>query len=137
MERKDYLMRYIEQLGKVLANLLGFREKGDSKGGLEAIDVALREMVDLDSAGINAIREVRLVDELTSIRGLQPEQVGVVAELLFREAEFMEMEGHREDALARFRKSRLLLLHLDRTEGVYSMDRMERIQEIEQRLENR
>ena len=127
-------MRYIEQLGKVLAYLLGFREKGDSKGGLEVIDEALKEMTAMDSAGINAIPEDRLVKELCTERKLLPEQLKFIAELLFREGEFHEMGKHPAEALKRYRKSLLLLQHIDKVERTYSLERMQRIGLLEDRI---
>jgi hypothetical protein len=134
MEQKDYLMRYIEQLGKVLAYLLGFREKGDSKGGLEVIDEALKDMTRMDSAEINAIPEERLVKELCTERKLLPQQVKVIAELLFREGEFLETGKDPEQVLKRYRKSLLLLQYMDEVEKTYSLERIQRIRLLEDRI---
>jgi hypothetical protein len=134
MEQKDYLMRYIEQLGKVLAYLLGFREKGDVRGGMEVIDEALKDMTRMDSAGINAIPEDRLVEELCAERKLLPEQIKFIAELLFHEGEFLEMESDQTEARKRYRKSLLLLKHINQTEKTYSFERMQRMQLLGEKI---
>ncbi len=134
MEQKDYLMRYIEQLGKVLAYLLGFREKGDSKGGMEVIDEALKDMVRMDSAEINTIPEKQLVEELCLTRKLLLEQIKFIAELLFREGEFMAMENRRAEAIKRYRKSSLLLRYIDEQEKTYSLERIQRMELLAERI---
>jgi len=134
MEQKDYLMRYIEQLGKVLAYLLGFREKGDSKGGMEVIDESLKDMCKMDSAEINAIPEKLLVEELCHRRKLMLDQIKFIAELLFQEGEFMEMGNRSREAITRYRKSILLLRHIDTVEKTYSLERMQRIEFLESRI---
>lgn len=119
MERKDYLMRYIEQLGIVLAALLGFRKKGDSSGGLEAIDEALKEMTGMDSQVVNAIHEDLLVTELTVRQNLLPDQVRFIAEMLFLEGEFYGIGNTKEEAIHRYRKAYLLYRYLNEKEKTW------------------
>lgn len=131
MERKDYLMRYIEQLGKVLAALLGFRQNMDCKGGLQVIDEALKDLTSMDSQEINAIPEDQFINELTVRRKLHMEQVKFIAEMLFQEAEFYGMADMQDDAMQRYRKAYLLYRYIDETEKTYSVERIERMQLLE------
>jgi|GEM_PF-1764811 len=131
MEQKDYLMRYFEQLGIVLAALLGFRKKRDGKGGLQAINGALKEMIGLDSQAINAIPEDQLVSELTGNSNLLPDQVKFIAEMLFQEAEFYGMDNMQEEAMHRYRKAYRLHRYIDDREKTWSQERTERMQLLE------
>ena len=131
METKDYLMRYIEQLGIVLAALLGFRRRRDVKGGLEVIDEALKELTRMDSQEINAISEDELITVLTTGRNLRLEQVKFITEMLFQEAELYGMADKPDEAMQRYRKSYLLYRYIDETEKTYSQKQIERMQLLE------
>lgn len=127
MEQKDYLMRYFEQLGIVLATLLGFRKKGDGKGGLEVINEALKDMTRMDSQEINAVPEDLLVSELAVKRNLLPDQVKFIAEMLFQEAEFYGMEDRPDEAFLRYRKTYLLYRYIDEKEKTWSQEQADRM----------
>ena len=131
MEQKDYLMRYFEQMGIVLAALLGFRKKGDGKGGLEVINEALKDMTRMDSQELNAVPEELLVSELTVKRNLLPDQIKFIAEMLFQEAEFYGMDDRPDEAFLRYRKTYLLYRYIDEKEKTWSQEQADRMKLLE------
>ncbi len=127
MPRKDYMMRYFEQLGIVLAALLGFRVKKDYEEALDLIRTTLDKLPGFyyELAGLDP--EV-LFRKVTADDSSSPDRTEMIATLLYEEAEFLNLSGAREKALDRYRKALLLLEYVDRIAGVYSMERSERIE---------
>jgi len=136
MEQKDYLMRYFEQMGIVLAALLGFRKKGDGSGGLEVINEALKEFTNMDSQEINSIPEDHLLDELTSKRNLLPDQIKFIAEMLFQEGEFYGIENKPGKGLQSYRKAYLLLRHVDANEQTWSQERTDKMRYLQSKIDH-
>ena len=90
---KDFLMRQFNQLGVILARILGFKEKGKFEEAETVIDNALTDFglneldiyleIDVDS----------LVPELVTIHKLTIDQINTLAELLYEKAEiYIEMK---------------------------------------------
>ena len=48
MPKEDYLLKYLEKLSRVIAAMLGFRDKGFPDDGLRLADETYKEMLDAD-----------------------------------------------------------------------------------------
>jgi hypothetical protein len=48
MPKEDYLLKYLEKLSRVIAAMIGFRDKGFPEDGLQLADETYREMLDID-----------------------------------------------------------------------------------------
>ena len=48
MPKEDYLLKYLEKLSRVIAAMLGFRDKGFPEDGLQLADETYREMLDIN-----------------------------------------------------------------------------------------
>ena len=48
MPKEDYLLKYLEKLSRVIAAMLGFRDKGFPEDGLRLADETFKEMMDID-----------------------------------------------------------------------------------------
>jgi len=130
MIRKDYLLRYFEELGQVLAKLMGFKEKGDFKGGLELLNETFSNMLHISSGDLNRISSDKLVSYLSDDLQFTLTQISLVAELLFEEAELYNQQTQQEDANTRYRKVLILYKYLSQEEKSYSMERVERMEMI-------
>jgi hypothetical protein len=137
MIRKDYLLRYFEELGQVLAKLMGFKEKGDFMGGLELLNETFSSMLHINSGDLNRISSDKLVSYLTDDLQFTLTQVSLVAELLFQEAELYNQLAKQEDANSRYRKVLILYNYINREEKAYSIEREQRSEMIRQLLDNR
>jgi tetratricopeptide (TPR) repeat protein len=126
MPNKDYMMRYFEQLGVVLAALLGFRAKGNYEEALSVIRTTLDELPDFyyDLSGLG---KKELLARVTQGETVSDERTEMIGTLLFQEAEFLYLSGDTGKALDRYGKAMDLLSHIDRTTGTWSMDRREMI----------
>lgn len=125
MERRDYLMRYFEQLGFVLARLLGLKEERKFNQAFQLIDEALKDMLDTTIDEWLMIPENTFLSETTE--QLTGEQQHVLSELLFEHGEFLYMKGEKETSKKSYTRSLLLFNYLAETEKTFSIERMNKI----------
>ncbi|HYW96765.1 MAG TPA: hypothetical protein VE870_14310 [Bacteroidales bacterium] len=126
MPRKDYMMRYFEQLGVVLAALLGFRAKRDYDQAFELIRTTLDNLPDFYYELANLDTD-DFFEKVTGSEANTVEKTEMIATLLYEEAEFLILSGDRQKAADRYHKALLLLEYADRATGYYSVERSQRI----------
>ena len=93
MYKKDYILRIIEDFAKMLGVILGFKLEGDYKKAEEAIDEALKKYTETDLAFLLSFPPQEMLIELTEKRQLSEEQLHVIAELLFQQAEIRKLNN--------------------------------------------
>jgi hypothetical protein len=108
--RQDYFLKFIEQLAKVLAKIVGLKNEGNTTEAIKLIDVTL---VDL-----------KYNDDLKDI---PKEYLESVADLL-------KVKGEIEKDLEVMRKAMLLYMQVDELSKTYSMDRNSKIEELKNQL---
>jgi hypothetical protein len=87
MEREDYLMKQINQLGRVLSKIfvtiLNLKNNGKLTNGLEVIDQSLKTEVDFDLEKIISLPDEDFIRIITKDRKFNTENLEKLAELLF------------------------------------------------------
>ncbi len=126
MPRKDYMMRYFEQLGVVLAALLGFRQKGSYEEALGLIRQTLDELPDYYYE-LSDLDPERLRKKVTEELSFSLEKIEMIATLMYEEAEFLNLSGDSRKASDRFHKALILLEYVDNQASDFSVERKERI----------
>ncbi len=112
MIRQDYLVRMIQQLAGVLAQIAGLRADGRHDEALEEIGDAYGRFAGLNPSLIHALGDEDLVALLRARGGLDPQRTYALAELLREEAEIFAEGGRPEEALPRDRKALRLYLEV-------------------------
>jgi hypothetical protein len=109
-ERRDYLLRMIEQMGAVFARL---RQMilGGSAAESELTSASRRAGVDLTTA--RALDAESLVTLLLPQGQVDPTQAWLTAELMALEALYAERQGRSDEALSHYRKAFRLYLAMD------------------------
>jgi hypothetical protein len=67
MPKEDYLLKYLEKLSRVIAAMLGLREKGFSEDALRFADETYKELISLD---LEVLASMPVADFDTLIRKL-------------------------------------------------------------------
>lgn len=98
MYQKDYILRLIEEFSKVLGVMLGFKLDGDYKKAEEVIDEALKKFTATDLNWLMSVEDKELLHELLERKKLNAEQVHIIAELLFQQAEINKANGKDKNA---------------------------------------
>lgn len=131
MSSEDYLIRYFQQLGKVLAALLGLYEKKEYQQAIDEINLVLDTWFELPTEEI----EKKSAEELLEITMLEEDQrferVKSVAELLYQKAFALRAMEKQDDS--RFFAQRALLLYkkVDALSGDFSIEVQQKIAELD------
>jgi hypothetical protein len=134
MERKDYLIRYFEMLGQVMARLMGFKRRGDFEAGIEEIDQTLNEALKVDLSLLESIEPSKLMHELIEKRNFGFDQLKFLGELVYERAEFFSLQNRAQQANSNYCFALEIFEHIDRTSGVYSSEQMTKIETIKGKI---
>ncbi len=138
MEQRDYLMRQIEQLGEVLAvmlgRLLGIKQKGDASLGLEELRQIYKSELDLDVEELIKIPKEEIVESFLKKNKLMVQHLEKIAELLQVTGENLISYDRVKDGNNILGKSLYILEYLQTTSKVYSMNRVMKIENLKQML---
>lgn len=131
-------MRQIEQLGQVLASMLGrlLKIKQAVPGGLslEEIKRVYDEELDLSlDLLLNSPKE-KITEVLESRVKFMDRQLEKMAEVLGETADLYEDSGEKEAARDLLEKSIFILEHLQESTGEYSLERVMAINRLRDRL---
>jgi hypothetical protein len=109
MYEKDYIMRMIEQMIKVLLEIFGLRQKGSFEEVFEVIDMTLEKYTGLSSKMIDEFDSSSLIAYFSPGGNLNLERCFVVGVLLKEEGDALYELKKIHDAVRRYNKSLALL----------------------------
>lgn len=133
MEQRDLLKDQIEQLGKILANilsnLLGLKSEGQASQGIEITNQRLQGELDIKIEKITTLTKKELKDYLKN-RHLKAEHLEILSECI-KEIGKGEIEKNIKDAKMKLEKSIELLDIADEISKTMSFERINNKKEIE------
>jgi hypothetical protein len=115
MLQRDWLMRQVEQAGRILGAIIAKVKSGQTADVLGLFDQAYRPLLGVGSAAMPFLSDEQLLDMLRPGGSLDDRRWPVLAQLLAVEADIHERQGSRAEALARWRRAMLLLNELGGT----------------------
>ncbi|HEX3201258.1 MAG TPA: DUF6483 family protein [Actinomycetes bacterium] len=105
MYQRDYLMRQIEQVGQMLARILGLAKGGRGDEALALFDQAYASLLGVGSRVVAVLDDGQLVDMLTSGANPDMRRVSMALELLKAEADLYAEAGQAGEAAIRHRRA--------------------------------
>jgi tetratricopeptide (TPR) repeat protein len=112
MLQRDWLMRQIEQAGRMLGAIIAKLRSGQTADVLGLFDQAYRPLLGVGAAALPYLSDEQLLDMLRPGGSADDRRWPVLARLLAVEADLYERQGARAEALARLRRAMLLLNEL-------------------------
>jgi predicted transcriptional regulator len=138
MERRDYLLFQIEQIGKVLrkmvAKLSGLDNDVDTSIRIKEINLELKSEIDIDIDSILSLNKTELKQHFETTN-LASQNMEIIAEYIFVMAE-KYIETNPNAAKNYFQSSLSILEIIDEITMSFSFERMERKSLIQNRIEN-
>ena len=131
MFQKDYFMRHVEEAAKVIARALGLEEQGELDKALEVVNEAWTGLLELDINAVKNMPESELISYLMGDLQFSLDKLEATADLLFWEGHFLLHAKRIQNAELSLRKGRIILEHVIREEGTFSMVRNHRMKELE------
>src|SRR5512138_1788580 len=102
MYEKDYIMRMIEQMIKVLLEIFGLRQAGSFEEAFEVIDMTLEKYTGLSSKMIDEFDSNSLIAYLSPGGNLNHERCFVTGVLLKEEGDVLFASNKTSEALTKY-----------------------------------
>jgi tetratricopeptide (TPR) repeat protein len=135
MFKQDYLLKLIEEVGRVAAQVMGYRQRNAYDEALQLLGETYEAFFPFNGEQLGNTEEEDLISWLVEEHGLEVPQLEVVADLLREEAEVYFQQGDWEDGQSRLHKALRVLQHLNQSQPtLYSFVRYEKIAALQARL---
>ena len=136
MYQRDYILRLVAMLGEMLAGILGLIRKGDTKQASDKLRKVYGDFLKENSEPLRSIPEEDLLSQLGTRENFTAGHYEMLAEIFRAEGELCHATGDLDGARAFYRKSLLLFRHADRESRTYSRDRQDKMEKLQEGLEN-
>jgi hypothetical protein len=131
--KEDYLLKYLEKLSRVIAAMLGFRDKGFPEDGLHLADETYKEMLDIDLDDIVGM-PVEIFIERVRKENYNPSYLETIAQLTHETANSFLAQGKEQNAKNIYLKCLQLYRLLNEKDKTFSFERERIISELEKTI---
>jgi len=135
MPKEDYLLKYLEKLGRVVAAMFGFREKGFPEDSLRLADETFKELLKLNIDEL-AIMPVDRFIEIVRAERYNSSYLESLAKIAYETAKSYLVQENQEKANLFFSKSLHLYYLLNEKDKTFSFEREMMIDELKIKFEN-
>jgi len=132
--QKDYILRMIEMLGDMLAAIFGLVRKGDFEQATEKLERIYYDIMKDDASFFRSIPKEDLTHKLLNEHNYTNGHLEILAELFNAEAEIAGAQGNSQECLEYSEKSLLLFEFVDLHQKTLSMDRLDKMTVIRDRI---
>lgn len=122
MPQEDYLLKYLEKLSRVVAAMLGFRDKGFPEDALRLADETYKELLDFNSEELAVMPVEKFIDIILKA-GYSSNHLEILAQLACETANSFEAKANKEFAYSFFLKSLHLYYILNEKDKTFSFER--------------
>lgn len=135
MEKRDYLIDQIEQLGRALAmiysKLLGFRNEGKVPESIELTSLSLKTELDLDLDELSAIPTEDFISRMKEDKKFNYANLEILADILLHIADDINSSNpDSKQDLNLYGKSLQVYKYLNERDLTYSFERQAKIERI-------
>jgi hypothetical protein len=134
MEQRDYLLRQIEQLGQVLAQmlarLLGIKQKGNASFGSEELRQIYKNELDIDVEELIQIPDIDIITFLKNKNKYFENHLEIMADILHATAENYYKNDRLDEGNEILRKSVYILEYIHSSGKDFSIDRVNKIETL-------
>ena len=135
MQEEDWLIRQINQLGrvlgKILADLIGLKTQGQIGEGIEAAEQTLNNELGLNIDDLTSSPTEQFIKTLQEGKKLSDDNFDKLADIFFLFAEELDERGTDNEKMKKlYERSLTIYEYLDKTGSTYSFDRHFKIDKI-------
>lgn len=128
MLRRDYILRWTQELAKVIARLMG----KDTREALGIMDEAYLELLKASPEELRSLPLDKLLDYLLVEKEFNAAQLEFVAGLMAREGELLYESGDFVQSQDRLARALLIFEHVEKELQVFSFERIGHLASIRQ-----
>ena len=130
-------MRMIQEAADAIAALLGHRQGGKYEAALKLLGETYETYFPFTGELLRQTEEADLIAMILEEYCVDEQLLGTLADLIREEGEYWFEQGQYDKAKAALRRSMILLKYMNEQETeIYSIDRMNKLGLIEDRLED-
>jgi hypothetical protein len=133
MEERDWYLKEVQKLARLLARLTGFREQGHAEAAKQLINESYLDLLGSDAASWSELTDDRWFNRLR-LQGLKPDQLNTLAEILIEESNWLILEGQPDQGRQCIRQAIVVFDYLTEMEHTFSMKREARIRQLREKL---
>ena len=137
-EKRDYLMQQIEQMGQVLAQmlayLLGLKGTGTASLSLDEIRQNYNDNLNLPLDLILETPADKIIQLLTEKVKYMDRHLEKMADVLSETGDLYEEAGDHDIASDLWKKALIIYSHLQDTDNAFSMERMQKISLLKEKV---
>ncbi|MCY1635712.1 hypothetical protein [Marinifilum sp. D737] len=134
MYQKDYVLRMIEMIGELIAQILGLLNKKNTKKASQILENAYRDFLKEDASFFKSIPKEKLTNSLLQEHNFTDEHLQVLAELFYAEAEIQNAKEQKALANEYYEKSLILFRFVAENSTNFSIRLEQRINLLEKKL---
>lgn len=134
MYQKDYVLRMIEMIGELIAQILGFLNKKNTKKASQILENAYRDFLKEDASFFRSIPKEKLTNSLLQEHNYTDEHLQILAELFYAEAEIQNAKEQKALANEYYEKSLILFRFVAENSTNFSIRLEQRINLLEKKL---
>jgi len=131
MPKEDYLLKYLEKLSRVIAAMMGFRDKGYPEDSLRLADETFKELLNIDIDEL-AIMSVEKFIETIRKEGYSSTHLEIMAQLSHETAKSLFAQGDEIKSHQFNTKTLQLYYLLNEKDKTFSFEREQIISELDQ-----
>ena len=135
MPKEDYLLKYLEKLSRVIAAMLGFRDKGFPEDGLHLADETYREMLDINLDELE-VMPVEIFIERVRKENFNATYLQALTQLTNETAKTFSALENDKKTMCFYNKSLRLYYLLNEKDKTFSFEREMIITELENKTKN-
>lgn len=136
MPKEDYLLKYLEKLSRVIAAMLGFRDKGFPEDALRLADETYRELLSIDLETLTQMPVERFIEAIKKT-AYTATYLELLAKLTHETARNFSLKGDILSGRIYSEKALLLYRLLNDKDKTFSFEREMTISELERDISER
>ncbi len=140
MEQEDFIKRQIDKLGqvlgKILGDLLGLKNQADIQSGIESVNQAFINELNLDLNELIVVSNEEFINTLLDTKKFSNENLENLGDILLLLAEEAEQRNSDNNNVRKLNEKSLCIFeYTDRVGACYSIDRNSKIEELKTRID--
>lgn len=135
MPKEDYLLKYLEKLSRVIAAMIGLRDKGFPEDAIRLADEAYKELLNFNMEEL-AVMPVEKFVQLVRDAGYTSTYLESLAKLSYETGYAFQMQDNAGFADSFFRKTLEIYYLLNEKDKTFSFEREMIIAELSEKLNN-
>jgi hypothetical protein len=135
MRQEDYLLKQIDQLGQVLARLigsiLGLKNQGKETEIVSLVDKTLKNELDIDLSRLISIPKGRLIETIKQNKEISNENLDRLADIL---TEIANVEQNKVIQNLYFEHILEIYKYVEKNDKTYSLERYQKMERIKNEI---